>query len=266
MILLSLLASLHISIPILLAQSSSNLAQSMISQQMIAAGQTAFLARCSGCHGENADGNGPASIMLNPKPRNLLSGSFKLRSTPMGVLPTIEDLLRTIDQGIPGTSMPNFKEVSSQEKLSIVAYLRSLRPEFKETRFDQQSISLPSPPKEFFTQKSGLIAAAKKGRANYEKSCLPCHGNTGMGDGPSSVEMVDSDERPIKPANLTRPFLKSGPTARDAYKAISTGLEGAPMPSYSDSLSDLQRWELVAYIFYLRGKAAGIYTEKDTLP
>lgn len=241
------------------------LGQTLINQEMVASGKDSFMRHCSGCHGSTAEGNGPGALMLNQKPRNLVVGLFKLRSTPNGVLPTVEDLYRTIDQGISGSAMPSFKDLSNQEKLALVAYIRSLRPDFKDTLKDQNSILISSPPTEMFQTKAGLIASAKKGRKTYETHCLSCHGDQGLGDGPSGLTLVDNDERPIKPANLTRVDLKSGKTAKDIYKAITTGLDGSPMPGYASATSDKERWELTAYIFYLRGKKAGIYTEKDTL-
>lgn len=232
---------------------------------MISTGREAFLRRCSGCHGEKADGNGPAALMLDPRPRNLLTGSFKFRSTPAGVLPTVADLMRTIDQGIPGTSMPSFRDVGNQEKLALVAYVRSLRPEFLETRAEQVSLAFNPPPKESFATKAGLLAAAARGKAAYAKNCRMCHGDEGRGDGPSVDGMVDSEDRPIKPADLSRRTFKSGSTARDIFRAITVGLEGAPMPGYADTIKEAERWDLTAYVFYLRGRKAGIYNERDEL-
>ncbi len=238
----------------------------MTTQQMISAGRDSFLNRCAGCHGPEADGKGPAAPMLNPKPRNLLSGSFKFRSTPPGVLPTIEDLLRTIDRGIPGSAMPPFRDVGEEEKLSLVLYIRSLRPEFEQTKADQVSVTVPPPPKEIFSAKAELIRAAGRGRKSYETSCLTCHGAEGRGDGPSVEGMTDAEDMPIRPADLTKQALKSGPTASDVYRAITLGIEGAPMPSYGPNFTEKQRWDLVAYVFYLRGKGAGIYGAEDKLP
>lgn len=237
----------------------------MSSQQLIQSGRTGFLNRCSGCHGENADGQGSASLMLNPKPRNLLTGSFKFRSTPSGVLPTADDLLRTINLGILGTAMPSFQDVSEPEKQAIVAYIRSLRPEFRETKADQVSISLPVPPRDIFEKKASLLAAAKKGSLHYAKACQTCHGETGIGNGPSAAELTDSDNLPIKPANLRLPFVKGGKTPRDVFRALSTGLDGSPMPGFESLFSEKERWELVAYVYYMRGLEAGIYSEKDKL-
>lgn len=237
----------------------------MSEQERVARGKEGFLNRCSGCHGEKADGQGPGAPMLNPKPRNLLEGSFKFRTTPSGTLPTVEDLLRTINQGVLGTAMPSFQEVSDSEKLAIVSYIRSLRPEFKETKPERLAITIPEPPKEIFSNKQSLLAAAKKGKINFTSSCVTCHGESGIGNGPSADTLVDSNEQPIRPANLTKNFIKSGTTAKDLFKALSTGLDGSPMPAFQDIFNETKRWELVAYIFYLRGQANGIYTEKDKL-
>lgn len=247
------------------ATGETSAVQAMTNSQLIQSGREAFANRCSGCHGATAEGNGPASLMLNPKPRNLVAGSFKLRSTPNGILPTVEDLLRTIDQGVIGTAMPPFRDLPTAEKIALVAYVRSLRPEFQETKSDQTSLSLPPAPKEFFANKMGLLAAANKGQTHYKLACINCHGTAGAGDGPSAPELTDSDNQPIKPANLRLPKIKSGVTAKDLYRAISTGLDGSPMPGFESLFNETQRWELVAYIYYLRGMEAGIYTEKDIL-
>ncbi len=247
----------------ILAQTSS-LSQTLSNQQMIQSGRILFTRHCSGCHGNAADGQGPASQMLNPKPRNLVTGSFKFRSTPTGTLPTHEDLIRTIDQGIVGSSMPSFRLLSHSEKLSLAMFIKSLRADWKES--EGSSISIPDPPKDIFGTKSTLLASAFHGRKLFIEACQTCHGDKGLGDGPSVDGMVDSENRSIRPANLTKKIIKSGPSAKDVFKAISTGLDGTPMPSFADTYSEAQRWNLVAYVFYLRGIGSGTYSESaDTL-
>ncbi len=61
---------------------------------------------CAQCHGITGDGLGPAAALLNPYPRDFRRGSFKFKSTAQGVRPVLEDLVRTIEKGLPGTSMP----------------------------------------------------------------------------------------------------------------------------------------------------------------
>ena len=65
-----------------------------------------FRKHCAQCHGIAGDGLGPAAALLNPYPRDFRRGSFKFKSTPQGAKPVLSDLVRTIEIGIPGTSMP----------------------------------------------------------------------------------------------------------------------------------------------------------------
>lgn len=60
------------------------------------AGQAIYRTHCAACHGASGRGDGEASGLLFPKPRDLTSGRFRLRSTPSGSLPTDEDLVRTV--------------------------------------------------------------------------------------------------------------------------------------------------------------------------
>lgn len=88
---------------------------------------------------------------------------------------------------------------------------------------------------------------------------MTCHGEGGLGDGPSAEGLVDTDNQPLSPANLRLPYIKSGRRAEDVYKAILTGLDGTPMPAFDGIYAENQIWDLVAYIFFLRGQGAGIY-------
>lgn len=141
---------------ILIADSS--MAQFLASQQLIESGQKSFLKNCMGCHGVEAKGDGVASVMLKPKPRNLVSGSFKFRSTSLGEYPTTNDLLRVIDQGVLGTSMPGFPLLSSSEKYALVAYVKSLRKDWPLK--DPATLKIPMAPQEIFTNKTLFLASA----------------------------------------------------------------------------------------------------------
>ena len=88
----------------------TGLALSIVTSPLAAQdGVAIYRAKCATCHGEKGDGQGPASYLLYPRPRNFVVGSFRLRSTPSGKLPADADLVRTIARGIPGTSMPGWK-------------------------------------------------------------------------------------------------------------------------------------------------------------
>lgn len=243
--------------PSVLAQGS--MAAALASQQLLRSGRDVYLHNCAGCHGINAMGDGPAAKSLEPRPRNLMTGSFKFRSTPSGTLPTVGDLIRTIDQGVWGTSMPSFRLMSSQEKLAVATYIVSLR-DWKENAGDP--IFIPRPPMNIFGAKATLLASATRGYKTYLEACQTCHGDQGQGNGPSVEGLMDSDDRPIVPANLQKRYIKSGRTPSDIYKAISTGLDGTPMPGFGDAFTDAEKWDLVAFVFYLRGVGSGVYTDE----
>jgi mono/diheme cytochrome c family protein len=240
-------------------QSATNdsMAQFLTSQQLVQSGKEIFQQNCVGCHGVDATGQGPASQMLDPKPRNLVSGAFKFRSTPLGSLPTNQDLIRTLEQGVLGTSMPGFPLLSSQEKYALVAFIKSLRSDWEKNV--GKSFAIPQAPREVFSNKTLLLASAYRGRKIFEEGCMTCHGDKGQGDGPSAEGLVDNDNNPIRPANLSKRQIKSGRRAEDVYKAILTGLDGTPMPSFDGIYTESQIWDLVAYVFFLRGQGAGIY-------
>lgn len=65
-----------------------------------------FRKHCTHCHGLTGDGFGPAAALLSPYPRDFRRGTFKFKSTAPTSRPTLDDLVKTIEHGVPGTSMP----------------------------------------------------------------------------------------------------------------------------------------------------------------
>jgi cytochrome c oxidase cbb3-type subunit 2 len=84
-----------------------------------------------------------------------------------------------------------------------------------------------------------------------QAKCWECHGQEGKGDGEKAEGLKDDFGFPIPPANLTTGQFKSGPTAKDIFRTMSTGLMGTPMPSFADSLSEEDRWALSYYVLSL---------------
>ncbi|HEX5135732.1 MAG TPA: c-type cytochrome, partial [Planctomycetota bacterium] len=94
-----------------------------------ARGRARFLTTCAGCHGERADGNGPAAPFFpDHPPRNLLRGDYRYRST-RDTAPLDEDIFRTIRQGA-GPSMPAWPQLSDAQVWDLVVYLESIHPYF----------------------------------------------------------------------------------------------------------------------------------------
>lgn len=81
---------------------------------------------CSHCHGITGDGAGPTAAFLNPYPRDYRPGIYKYKSTPKGQKPTHEDLMRTLVNGVAGTSMPSFLVLPENELAALADYVRYL--------------------------------------------------------------------------------------------------------------------------------------------
>src|SRR5467141_4946469 len=86
-------------------------------------GKAVYVKWCAGCHGDGGAGDGAAAAHMLPRPRNFTGGLYKIRTTASGQLPTDADLLRAIDQGLPGSAMPGWKaRLSDAERRDAVAY------------------------------------------------------------------------------------------------------------------------------------------------
>jgi len=109
-------------------------------------GRKLFLENCSQCHGEAADGHGPAAQGLVPPPANLAGPA---------VVPQHSDayLFYRLTVGKSGTAMPSFHGVLSEdERWTIVTYLRSLAQQAPEGREPAAAGPVPAPPGEAANQ------------------------------------------------------------------------------------------------------------------
>ncbi|MBI3108144.1 MAG: c-type cytochrome [Candidatus Rokubacteria bacterium] len=84
--------------------------------ERLARGKAVYVKRCLACHGEKGDGKGPVAPYLEPRPRDFVAASFKLRTTESGEPPTDEDLFRVVTRGVPGTAMAGWTTLSEQER------------------------------------------------------------------------------------------------------------------------------------------------------
>lgn len=82
------------------------------------------------------------------------------------------------------------------------------------------------------------------GRAVYAEKCAPCHGVAGRGDGAQSSQL------PNPPANLASPELAGQASPAQWYTIVTQGDLERFMPPFT-SLSDRQRWDVVAYALTL---------------
>jgi mono/diheme cytochrome c family protein len=215
---------------------------------LVDAGREIYMTHCWTCHGEEGDGAGPVAEYLWPRPRDFRIASFKFRTTPSGELPTDEDLFRTITLGAPGTAMPAWGDVLSEaERWQVIAYVKSFGEGiFEDEAFDPYAVvvDVPSPPD------GSPAELAEAGREVFQRSdCWECHGQLGRGDGPKADRLTDDWNLPIRATDLEMAWkFRGGGNPRDAYLRLTTGLDGTPMPSYAQTLSDEERWQVAYYV------------------
>jgi len=200
---------------------------------------------CAGCHGDLGDGNGENAVWLDPKPRNFTLATFKCRSTPTGTLPTDEDLFNTIARGLTNSNMPIWNTFTKQQRADLVAYIKTFSPRWEKEKAGDP-IKIPAEP-------PITIESISHGKALFTKlECWKCHGPQGKGDGPSSATLTDSQDQPIRPYNFAAgkddSRFKCGSTNQDIYKIFMTGVDGTPMPSFADTISQNDAWDLVHFL------------------
>jgi cytochrome c oxidase cbb3-type subunit 2 len=212
------------------------------------AGKALYDKNCAQCHGEKGDGNGVAAPHLMPRPRDFTSGKFKIRTTASGKLPTDADLHHIIKVGMPYTSMPAWPMLSDAQISSLVEYVKTFHADFAKPEAKAEPVPLPAAPA--LTKES-----VERGQKTYaELGCAGCHGETGRMDGTTAPTLKDDAGYPIRPADLSRPWtFRGGARREDIFRAITTGLNGTPMPAFGEALTAEQRWDLTDYIYSLGG-------------
>ena len=240
-----LLSSRHITFSSLLLAASLPFVPADLSAQVD--GEVVYNQWCAGCHGEDGAGAGPAANTMLPRPRDFTLALYQVRTTSSGELPTDADMLKVINEGMPGTAMPGWEEVLTEaERLALVDYLKTF------SRFFQGD---PPTPLDFGRATSGGEDAIARGEEVYQTvECWRCHGQQGRGDGESAPTLNDDAGFPIVAADLTENWrFNGGGEVEEIYRVLRTGLDGTPMPTFSDIvdagvITDEDLWSLAHYV------------------
>ena len=216
-----------------------------------AEGKKLYRRYCVGCHGTLGDGNGENAPWIDPKPRDFVAATFKCRSTPTGTLPTDQDLYNSVGRGFYNSNMPHWDALTDQNRIDLVAYIKTFSPRWKS---EKPGDPITVPPEPAVTSQS--IA---HGQELFQKmECWKCHGQQGRGDGPSAPTLTDSKDQPIRPYNFADATddsrFKCGVTNSDLYRIFMTGLDGTPMPSFADVIQPNDAWDLVHFLRTLQTK------------
>ena len=89
------------------------------SDDMVTHGKKLFAQNCSMCHGDEGKGDGPAGQALNPKPRNLVEGPWKLGGGFTGIYKAVTD-------GVKGTSMASYAHLRSVDRWALSQFINSI--------------------------------------------------------------------------------------------------------------------------------------------
>jgi cytochrome c1 len=95
-------------------------------------GEFHYMRYCRGCHGVRGEGDGRYAPTLAVPPRNLTLGEYPHLGATEGQLPTDDDLLRLVREGIEGSPMNGIPELTDREANALVQYLKTLSPRWSE--------------------------------------------------------------------------------------------------------------------------------------
>lgn len=232
-----------------------------------------YARECLHCHGVEGGGDGPSAYGLSPKPRDFRNGIFKYTALKDQSRPRRRDILHTLEQGVAGTSMPNFQRLSEIEREGLADYVRFLavrgevetllvatwkeegelsadsvhecasivwsrwqKADSKLVVFDGE---VPASSPQRIARGDALFHDGLKG------NCLSCHGTGGAGDGPAAWKIgvdgkrepayVDAWGEPIRPRDLRTGVFRGGSRPIDLYRRIYAGIPGGPMPALGEA-------------------------------
>lgn len=224
-------------------------------------GEAIYARRCMGCHGEEGDGLGPGSERLNPPPRDFTFGLYKIKTTGFDdIVPNDEDLFRMIRDGMPGTAMPGWDDMlSEQDMWDLIAYLKIFAGLEEEEPSDQI---------DYGTQVASSEESIKKGGELFQDRCSECHGVEGKGV--ATKKLKDDGGARTWPRNLTKPWtFRASNDPKDVFNRITVGIPGTQMPSFADpksrkKLSIEERWHVANYVGTL-AKTAEVVRPENTV-
>jgi mono/diheme cytochrome c family protein len=253
-----------------------------LDKETLAHGSKLYREQCLHCHGLTGDGRGSTSSWVNPHPRDYRLGAFKFTSSSQqegSRKPRKDDLLRTLREGIEGTSMPSFRTFAEQDLEALASYVihLSLRGE-TEMRVMTQAIKgeldsgIDGAFNDFLSLSAGYWIDAqskmikpdtfpqyKPGSQEYKESvqrgwklfvqqggagCIGCHTDYGR----QSAYKYDYWGTIVKPIDLTQGTLRGGHRPIDIFWRIHSGINGTGMTAFGSQLNSDAIWDLVNFV------------------
>ncbi|PHX90393.1 MAG: hypothetical protein CK534_05345 [Nitrospirae bacterium] len=230
--------------------------------EMIEAGKRVYFTKCVWCHGVDGAGDGPSADRLWPRPRNFNQGTFKIRRTASGELPLFDakkptpgqnDLFETLTHGLPGSAMPSWEGILTEEQrlqvLSFVTTQLVKDRKFTDKQSEAQTVLQLDDLKPIPATEESITKGAELVK---EKKCVECHGTEGRGDG-NAFNLKDDWGFSIQPANWHKCWNFRGSrqdpyNVKNIFRTFSTGVNGTPMPSFADNSTVEERWHIANFV------------------
>jgi mono/diheme cytochrome c family protein len=86
--------------------------------ELVEKGKELYTKNCASCHNETGAGGGPASVGLNPAPRNFTSPDGWVNGR------TLSAIYTTLEEGISGSAMISYNFLTPQERIELAHYIR----------------------------------------------------------------------------------------------------------------------------------------------
>ncbi len=174
---------------------------------LLAQGITLFAENCVACHGADGLGSSLAPALNDPAVRAQAS----------------DEILRTIQNGVPGTLMAGWNtalpESNQQALLALI------------TRWDEvPSGAIPAPDRPIAVTTESLALGSEL----YAANCARCHAIEGQGTGRA-------------PALNVKSFLTDTPDAA-IQQIVTLGVPGTAMPAWGDRLTDVEIQAIVGFV------------------
>jgi cbb3-type cytochrome oxidase cytochrome c subunit/cytochrome c553 len=167
-----------------------------------------YAENCAGCHGPRGEGDGPgAALGLRPRPTNLAQHEYALAR-----------LSHVLWNGVDGTSMPAWRDLSHAERAALARVVRDFRVGGDESAPAQDVLNL--------------------GARVYSDNCVQCHGVRGAGDGWAAAQLR------IAPTD----FRTTRPSLATSIDALRNGIAGTQMAPWTSRLSEEELLAAAAYV------------------
>jgi mono/diheme cytochrome c family protein len=252
----------------------------LLDDERLARGSELYRIQCLHCHGLTGNGRGPTAPWVNPHPRDYRPGIFKFTSSsqPDKVRkPRRVDLLRTLREGIEGTSMPSFGLLPEADLEALVSYVihlsmrgqlefnvtkDMLSPDLKDSDLTERANDILKASVQNWMQAENLVIrpdanlptgderarSIQNGHRLFRETttagCISCHKDYGR----QADYFYDSWGTIGRPTDLTTGVYRGGRRPIDFFWRIHSGVNGSNMPAFANALKPQEIWDLVNFV------------------